>query len=915
MYGRFLAFFLLVLFLCGCTSKGDGISLWLVETLPGAFEDTQYSADLVQRKDPAGASVHAVPASPESPPPTAEIGLPPGMTLSDDGVIQGAPQKTGLFCFGVEVHLVTAPRQYTGSTVRRKTYLLHVFGVTLKDRLAAAVRDLAYDLPVYSHVHPAAADFTWSVEQPSQVGQGVQAGLPPGLSLTNGVLTGTPTGSGVYAFVVVATSGAYEVRKEYTFVVRTFEWARGVIGATGVCESPRCCATADGATHAVWLRDDAGVKRLVYAANPEAADAAVQDPMTAAASDDVVAADVTAGEDGSSQDAGVVAWLDSSDYLKVAYSTDTSTVAHQKDIGTSDADVRVLYQSGTLKVIYAARGGGDGIFLWRPVSGQTETVASGTFYGLAACVVAGLQEPVLAARDAQDAYVFWYDATQSTWRNATCPRGSGDTDARDDVALSEGPDGGVRLFWSRGGHVEAALFDPSDGTFGGIVSVCDGLWIEAIESTLVAGNAWLLIGADDGTGTTIARWATFDGLDGVLKDVADYTPPIQSKDIDSGAVCLTTGEDGLVVLCVEGEIRWTSWTPHAWSYPETIASRAAFAYNLQVAKTASGDAYAVWRETTDWNTPGPIYFSKNEGSGWSTPSGIGAGFTAARVISMAADDTDLLHMVFYQSDGDDGEVFYSCYQSGAWTAPYNLSGSSGVESRWPRLCVEGTSVYVVWFEGVSAGNSVKLVTGPVWQTVEDVRQQSGRILWNPRIDTEAGRVAVVWTERLDPSDSQTDRVFVRGKIGGNWTSAEMVSEGSNRENYPSCALMSGSVVGVIWQRNETSSTTLMFRLYDFASQGLGTIESVASGAGAGAYPSLCYAYDGFFAVWKHPWGGSGDLLTCRRRTDTGWGKPYVVSRKVVSNRWNRIVSTPGGLISCWIEENAGQYELVFSEWK
>jgi len=501
-----------------------------------------------------------------------------------------------------------------------------------------------------------------------------------------------------------------------------------VLGSADTGNSaPRCCATPDGTTYAVWLHDNAGTKQLVYAKKPEQVDATLEDPLSAASADDATACDITAGKDTSSDDAAIIAWLNTAKSLNITYSTDTSTVTHSKNIDTSDADIKLFYINDTLYAAYAARGTtSDGISLWQPITNTTEAVASGTYNNLTGIAVSTLQKPVLAATDASDAYVFWYDGQQ--WRSATCPRGQGDTDARDDVALAAGPGGQVWVFWARGGKIEAALFNPVDGTFSDVVSVCEGVWVEATASVFVEGNVWLLVGFNDGS-VIEAKWVTFDGLDVVEKQLADYTPPIDGKEVEGAGLGMTLEGEVLLMMVVGDEVRWMLWTPHAWSYPETVYTaspskdpRYAFAW-----VDNSGIIHVAWEEKDPSSGYYQLFYA-NSSTDWQKESIPGVtGSYGCRYPYIVVPDNGYPIVVFFaylSADRLYRDSYISIRTGTGWTTPapvvdHSLFGFNVVRVNYVML-IPSTNDYLallglrddqgkesVWF-GYYDPNSTKI---------------------------------------------------------------------------------------------------------------------------------------------------------------------------------------------------------------
>ncbi|MEQ1513155.1 MAG: putative Ig domain-containing protein [Lysobacteraceae bacterium] len=123
-----------------------------------------------------------------------DSGLPPGLRLGEDGVLQGVPTTAGVFTFGIVATDSTGGRVAT----TRRTYAMTIAPpsividpVTLPKAIAGL--DYAQTMTAYGGTAP----YTFSI------GAGA---LPPGLMLSAaGMLSGTPTDPGDSTFTVTAT--------------------------------------------------------------------------------------------------------------------------------------------------------------------------------------------------------------------------------------------------------------------------------------------------------------------------------------------------------------------------------------------------------------------------------------------------------------------------------------------------------------------------------------------------------------------------------------------------------------------------------------------------------------------------------------------------------------------------------------
>ena len=117
--------------------------------------------------------------------------LPPGIALSDAGLVSGIPSAAGTFTATIQV-TDSAGRTSTQSFDLRIDSLLAITTGSLPD---AAV-GTSYSKQLEASVQ---AVLTWSVSS---------GNLPPGLALAaSGLISGTPTASGTFTFTVRVTSG------------------------------------------------------------------------------------------------------------------------------------------------------------------------------------------------------------------------------------------------------------------------------------------------------------------------------------------------------------------------------------------------------------------------------------------------------------------------------------------------------------------------------------------------------------------------------------------------------------------------------------------------------------------------------------------------------------------------------------
>lgn len=126
--------------------------------------------------------------------------LPPGMSLFSSGTIAGTPNQSGTYVFTLKVQDSTNPANFS---VRTVTY-------TVLDAAQASFSIISQTLPT-GNVGTAYGPFTFVTSGgtlPVTWSLPYYSFLPPGMTFSNGVLSGTPTLSGRFSFTLAATDGS-----------------------------------------------------------------------------------------------------------------------------------------------------------------------------------------------------------------------------------------------------------------------------------------------------------------------------------------------------------------------------------------------------------------------------------------------------------------------------------------------------------------------------------------------------------------------------------------------------------------------------------------------------------------------------------------------------------------------------------
>src|SRR5207248_2970568 len=135
---------------------------------------------------------------------------------------------------------------------------------------------------------------------------------------------------------------------------------------------------------------------------------------------------------------------------------------------------------------------------------------------------------------------------------------------------------------------------------------------------------------------------------------------------------------------------------------------------------------------------------------------------------LAADAANTLHLVWEDNSSGNDEILYSGKPaSGSWSAPVNLSQSSG-SSLTPSLAEQGGALHAVWTDNTSGNFEVMYASKPAgaaWSTPLNLSQSSG-LSGSPAITVDQrGNVAAVWN---DDSSGNFEVMYASKPAGGSW---------------------------------------------------------------------------------------------------------------------------------------------------
>lgn len=276
----------------------------------------------------------------------------------------------------------------------------------------------------------------------------------------------------------------------------------------------------------------------------------------------------------------------------------------------------------------------------------------------------------------------------------------------------------------------------------------------------------------------------------------------------------------------EGSLVHSYWNGSIWSTPATITSTN-FPWLPSLAADAGGDIHLTFGTLNE--SPTKIYYSKYNGTSWSTPVVISNPTPGDDVwdSEITVDSLGNPHVVYTSipagTVGNERFTYYTRWNGSSWTTPVNIT-ESGTFHQFPTLAADSAGkVHVVW-KNTAADNSSYEILHRVWTggSFGPTNSIAGVInLINdaePRVAVDkANNAHVVWEERVNPLLADYNIKYSKWN-GTSWSTPFLISSVGQEttQGLPSVAVLPSSIDDVLigWIDKSSSPFKVGFRKYN-----------------------------------------------------------------------------------------------------
>ena len=246
-----------------------------------------------------------------------------------------------------------------------------------------------------------------------------------------------------------------------------------------------------------------------------------------------------------------------------------------------------------------------------------------------------------------------------------------------------------------------------------------------------------------------------------------------------------------------------------WASTINVSHSLTGSYGPDMAIDIEGKVHVVWAEYVAGVYE--IYYSQGDGTSWSEPRNISN--TGARSLepTIAIDSYGHVHVVWAEgSVSGSNEIHYSWRNGTAWSAPLNLSRTPGSSGN-PDIAIDATDlVHVVWNDSDDGNWEIYYSRGreAFWSTSVNISHTPGSS-YRPRmgIDSRGYIHVVFWEDTFEPPTNDSKVYYIKGD-GTAWSLPTILSDPTQSPFDPDMDVDHEDYVHVIWMSWQGVSYTL-----------------------------------------------------------------------------------------------------------
>ena len=291
----------------------------------------------------------------------------------------------------------------------------------------------------------------------------------------------------------------------------------------------------------------------------------------------------------------------------------------------------------------------------------------------------------------------------------------------------------------------------------------------------------------------------------------------------------------------------------------------------------NGEILVAWTDGGHYNSGGALWYCTYTAStGWSQPHQFASATSAYP--QLALDGAGNVHLACWEGAGSYWrDIYYRKYSNGSWSDGELVYDSLGYNSSWPRIDVDGNTIYILWSHNhTNKASPMDVVLnekpiGGAWPAqYQDVSQHPNSTSIHVSFKVKNGVGYAAWQD--DNHYTNNWNIYYSERRNGSWSEPQQIYPGGNQYQ---CALdvdNSGGVhviysgrSGPIYYMKKSGSAWSTPQIISTAYTDITT------------HNFIKFAQGMLHAVWRQREGSGNYIFYCKGSPSGQWDPPIKVS--------------------------------------
>ena len=274
-----------------------------------------------------------------------------------------------------------------------------------------------------------------------------------------------------------------------------------------------------------------------------------------------------------------------------------------------------------------------------------------------------------------------------------------------------------------------------------------------------------------------------------------------------------------------------------------------------------------------------------------------------------------IYVVWSNHTQGNNEIYFKRSVNGGvtWTANMRLTNSAG-DSYLPAIAVNGSNIYVVWFEHTPGKNEIYIKRsfngGDTWTPDKRIITNAGDA-YPPAIAVNGPIIYVIWSDRASPPDSP-DLHFKQSRDGGaTWERSKRITDNAGGSCAAAMAV-DGSTLHVVWQDDTPGNNEIYFKRSVNGGVTWGRDKRLTNNSAHSYLPAIAVDGSNIYVVWANYSQGNYQLYL-RRSIDGGdtWTPYTQLTNKADYSFYPAIAVNGSNVYVVWADDTPGNNRIYF----